>query len=149
MRVNAETRHRRQVWSSVKLCTVWGPPIWIDPVYAFAVAHAKPFILPEFGVRGRYSDFNHAEHVVWLTAMLDYVKLHPKIKAMTYFNYRDFADPNYADPDNHVYLYDGQVNYVPDVNDDDLRLLAGGPDIRALYAAQISSPRYVSTVVVR
>ncbi len=127
----------------------WGQPSWIDPVYAFAVAHAKPFILPEFGVRGAYSDFTHAEHVQWLAAMLDYVESHPKIKAMTYFNYKGYPDPTYAEENTHVYLYDDQVNYVPDVNDDDLRLLAGGPDIRALYAAQISSPRYVSTVVVR
>jgi hypothetical protein len=125
----------------------WGQPSWIDPVYAFAVAHAKPYILPEFGVRGAYSDMTHAEHVQWLTTMRDYVESHPKIKAMTYFNYKGNPDPTYANASTHVYLYDGQVNYVPDVNDDDLRLLAGGPDIRALYAAQISSPRYVSTLV--
>jgi hypothetical protein len=127
----------------------WGQPSLIDPVYEFAVAHAKPFIIPEFGVRGRYSDFNHAQHVEWLTAMLDYVESHPKIKAMTYFNYRDFADPNYEDPSTHEYLYDGQVNYVRDVNDDDLRLLAGGPDIRSLFASRIAASRYISTVAVR
>jgi hypothetical protein len=127
----------------------WGQPSWIDPVYAFAVAHAKPFILPEFGVRGAYSDFTHAEHVQWLAAMLDYVESHPKIKAMTYFNYKGYPDPTYAERNTHVYLYDDQVNYVLDVNDDDLRLLAGGSDIRSMYAARIAASRYISTVVVR
>jgi hypothetical protein len=127
----------------------WGQPSWIDPLYSFAVAHAKPYIVTQFGIRGAYTDMTHAEHVQWLTAMLDYVESHPKIKAIIYWNYRDFADQNYADASAHVYLYDGQVNYVPDVNDDDCRLLAGGPDIRSLFASRIASPRYISTVVKR
>jgi hypothetical protein len=69
------------------------------------------------------------------------------IKAIRYFNYKFNPDPTYADANTHVYLYDGQANYVPDVNDDDCRLLAGGPDIRASYADLISVPRYVSTLV--
>jgi hypothetical protein len=38
------------------------------------------------------------------------------------------------------------VNYVPDVNDHDHRLVAGGPAIQELFASRISSPRYVSTI---
>ena len=42
----------------------------------------------------------------------------------------------------------GQVNYVPNVNDMDQRLLAGGDDVRALFASRIADPRYVSTITI-
>ena len=50
------------------------------------------------------------------------------------------------DPARTVYLDDGQVNYQPNVNDLDSRLLAGGPDVQALFARLISSSRYVSVI---
>jgi hypothetical protein len=50
------------------------------------------------------------------------------------------------DPARTVYLDDGQVNYQPNVNDLDSRLLAGGPDVQALFARLISSSRYVSAI---
>ncbi len=127
----------------------WGQPSWLDPLYEFGVAHHKPYILAQFGVRGPYADWPHAQHVEWLTAMLDYVDSHPKIKAAIYWNYRGYEDPDWADASSHVYLYDGQVNYRPDASDDDCRLLAGGSDIRSLFAARIASARYISTPVGR
>jgi hypothetical protein len=39
------------------------------------------------------------------------------------------------------------VNYVPDVNDYEQRLLAGGADIRASFTRRIADPRYISTLV--
>lgn len=52
-------------------------------------------------------------------------------------------------PAERVYLYDGQVSYVPNVGDGDSRLLAGGEDVRALFARSIGDPRYISTLVIR
>ena len=127
----------------------WGEPSWIDPLYAFGVAHHKPYILAQFGVRGPYTDWPHAQHVAWLTTMLDYIESHPEIKAIIYWNYRGYEDPDWADASTHAYLYNGQVNYRPNASDDDCRLLAGGPDMRSLFASYIANPRYISTVVGR
>jgi hypothetical protein len=73
------------------------------------------------------------------------VESHPQIKAISYFNYRNNPDPDPTAAD-HVFLYDGKVSYVPDVSDHDQRLIAGGEDIRALFASRIADPRYVSTL---
>ena len=57
--------------------------------------------------------------------MFDYFESHPAIKAINYFNYN--SRPDTASPgmrSRAVYLYGGQVNYLPNVNDDDYRLLA-------------------------
>ncbi len=124
----------------------WGRPSWLDPLYAFAVAHAKPFFVVEFGIRHTGTGLNHQQQLNWLKSMFDYFESHPKIKAINYFNYKNIRDPNPRGR-NHVFLYDGRVNYVPDVNDLDQRLLAGGEDMRALFAARISNPRYISVVV--
>lgn len=48
----------------------------------------------------------------------------------------------------HVWLCNRQVNDVPDVNDLDQRLLAGGADIRASFATRIADPSYISTLVI-
>lgn len=56
-------------------------------------------------------------------------------------------DPNWYDTSTHTYLYGGQVNYMPNVNNEESRLIAGGLEIRDLYADQISNPRFVSTLV--
>ena len=124
----------------------WGQPSWIDPVYSFAVAHAKPYFLTQFGVRGAYTKMTNAQHLKWLTAMLDYVERHPRIKAITYWDYSGNPDKNLDGP-GHVWLYDRQVSYVANVNDDDCRLLAGGPRMRSLFADRIAAPRYISAVV--
>jgi hypothetical protein len=41
-----------------------------------------------------------------------------------------------------------RVDYVPDVDDFDERLLAGDTDIRVLFARRIADPRFISTVVI-
>jgi hypothetical protein len=51
------------------------------------------------------------------------------------------------DPARSVYLDGGRVNYVPNVNDLDSRLLAGGPEMQALFARRIGSPHYVSAIL--
>jgi hypothetical protein len=81
--------------------------------------------------------------------MFAYIADHPAIKAFSYSNYKSNPDPTWADARTHTYLDldGGQVNYITNVYDDDGRLLAGGPEIRALYASLIGSPRYVSTLV--
>ena len=50
------------------------------------------------------------------------------------------------DPARSIDIDGGRVNCVPDINDHDSRLLAGGPSIQALFASRIASPRYVSTI---
>jgi hypothetical protein len=79
--------------------------------------------------------------------MFDYFESHPKIKAVRYFNYNLSAHDT-IDPSKFVFLYDGKVNYLPNVNDGDMRLLSGGPDIRAAFAHRINNPRYVSTLAI-
>jgi hypothetical protein len=49
----------------------------------------------------------------------------------------------------HTSLYSGQVNYHPNVNDGDSRLLAdSGAGFRELYSRRIANPRYLSAIVV-
>jgi hypothetical protein len=133
-------------WVGVDIYPI-AQPEWIDPVYSFATAHGKPIFIGEFGLGIPGSGYSHADDVAHLKSMFAYVASHPAIKGISYFNYKAAPDPNYADESTHTYLYDGQVNYAPDVLDEDNRLLAGGPDIRALYASLIGNPRYVSTLV--
>ena len=123
-----------------------GPPSWLDPVYEFASQHSKPFFLAEWGVRHDGSGLSPAQERAWMATMFDYFESHPQIKAISYFNYKNNLDPNPTSA-GHVTLYDGQVNYVPDVSDHDQRLIAGGDDIRALFASRIANPRYISTLV--
>lgn len=56
-----------------------------------------------------------------------------------------------ANPDsgNHVFLYDGKVSFYPFADDFDQRLIAGGADMRALFARRIANPRYISRLVNR
>jgi Glycosyl hydrolase family 26/PASTA domain len=128
-----------------------GPPSWLDPVYAFAIAHAKPFFLAEWGIRHDGSGLTSAQEQQWLSAMFDYFEGHPDIKAINYFNYN--SRPNFGilwDPSRAVYLYGGQVNYLADVNDNDNRLLAeSGADFRGTFSRRIASPRYLSSILVR
>jgi hypothetical protein len=67
--------------------------------------------------------------------------------SISYFNY-NYRSEDLPSPAERVYLYDGQVSYVPNVSDGDSRLLAGGEDVRALFANRIADPRYISTLVV-
>ncbi len=123
-----------------------GPASWMYPIYTFALTHNKPVFVAEFGIRSKGSRLTSVEWRAWLEAMFDYFESHVKIKAITYFNQRQNLD---YDPVNRVYIYDGQVSYHPDVNDNDYRLVAGGPEIRALFARRIANPRYISTVATK
>jgi hypothetical protein len=121
------------------------PPDWLDSAYAFAISHAKPFFLAEFGVRHPSSTLTPAQEQAWLGSMFDYFESHPDIKAINYFNtnLRTTWDPSQA-----VYLDGGQVNYMPNVNDGDQRLLAeSGANFRATYSTRIANPRYTSTIL--
>lgn len=124
----------------------FGAPEWNDPIYDFAVAHDKPVFVPEFGIRhGAGGDMTMAENVEWIAAMFDYFETRPLIKAIIYANYNaSAAEP--VDPAVNVFLYNGQANYVPDVNDLDHRLIAGGPEALALYSSRIANLRYISNL---
>ena len=121
---------------------------WIDPIYEFGMEHDKPFFLAEFGIRWQGTNLTAAQHMEWLNKMFDYFESHTNIKAILYFNY-NISAYDMIDPSKFVFLYDGQVNYLPDVNDGDIRLIAGGPEIRALFANRIANPRYISTLAIR
>ena len=125
-----------------------GPPSWLDGPYAFAVAHHKPFFVGEFGIRHEWSGVPPGQWRFWLEAAFDYFDSHPAIKAISYFNLnnRHAATRIRWDPSRDVHLDDGRVSYTPDVNDHDSRLLAGGPEVRAVFSRRIASPRYVSTI---
>jgi hypothetical protein len=129
-------------WVGADLNT-WGRPAWLDPVYKFSIDHEKPFFLAEFAIRHEGTTLTHKQQVLWLTAMFDYFESHPNIKAILYFNSKNKPDDNIDSPD-RIFLYDGQVNYVPNVNDHDQRLIAGGEDIRELFSSRIADPRYIS-----
>jgi Glycosyl hydrolase family 26 len=124
------------------------PPHWLDGPYGLAVAHHKPFFIGEFGIRHEFSVLTPTQQQAWLSSMFDYFESHVAVKAISYFNYcyRPGAVHVKWDPARSVYLDGGQVNYVPDVNDLDSRLLAGGPEMQALYARRISAPHYVSAI---
>jgi len=126
----------------------WGVPSWLDPLVQFGIDHKKPFFLAEFAIRHEGTKYTHIQRINWLNAMFNYFASHPQIKAIGYYNYQNNPDPNPSGSD-HVFLYDGQVSYVPDVSDHDQRLIAGGNDIRALYASRIADPRYVSTLIIQ
>src|SRR5207248_2132066 len=101
-----------------------------------------------FGIRHEFSVLTPTRQQDWLGSMFDYFESHADVKAISYFNYcyRPGAVHVKWDPARTVYLDNGQVNYEPNVNDLDSRLLAGGPDTQALFARLISSPRYVSAI---
>ena len=120
---------------------------WFEPIYQFGVEHNKPFFLAEFGMRWQGTNLTTNQHINWLNDMFDYFESHPKIKAILYFNY-NISAYDAIDPSKFVFLYDGQVNYLKNVNDGDIRLIAGGPEIRTLFANRIANPRYVSTIVI-
>jgi hypothetical protein len=121
------------------------PVSWLDSVYAFAVAHAKPFFLAEWGVRCCGSTLTPPEHQAWLSAMFDYFESHPDMKAINYFNYNNRTT---WDPSQAVYLDGEQVNYMPNVNDGDSRLLAqSGANFQGTYSSRIANPRYTSTIL--
>lgn len=126
-----------------------GDPAWVDAPYAFAVAHGKPVTIAEFGIRHEWSRLTAApaEWRAWLERAFDYFESHPAIKAISYFNLCNRSGATRApwDPSRAYYRGDG-VNYVPNVNDHDHRLVAGGPEVQATFARRIAAPRYVSSV---
>ena len=94
-------------------------PSWLDPIYSFAVAHTKPVFVAEWGLRHEGGGTPQQEQA-WLGAMFDYFENHPGIKAINYFNYNSRPDNGIPWDGSHaVYLYGGQVNYLPNVNDTD------------------------------
>jgi len=125
-----------------------GTPSWLDGPYALAVAHHKPVFIGEFGIRHEWSTLTPDQWSVWLGSMFDYFESHPAVKAISYFNFCNRAGATHVpwDPSRTVYFDGGLVNYVPGINDHDHRLLAGGPEIQALFARRISSQRYVSAI---
>ena len=82
--------------------------------------------------------------------MFDYFENHPGIKAINYFNYNSRPDNGIPWDGSHaVYLYGGQVNYLPNVNDTDYRLLAeSGANFRGTYSQRIADPRYLTSILV-
>jgi hypothetical protein len=124
----------------------FAPPSWLDSPYAFATSHAKPFFLAEFGVRHPSSTLTPAQGQAWLGSMFDYFVSHSDIKAINYFNYNARTVP--WDQSRALYLYGGQVNYLPNVDDGDQRLLAeSGANLRGTYSSRIADPRYISSIL--
>jgi hypothetical protein len=134
-------------WAGVDVYDV-GLPNWMDGAYSFAIAHGKPVFVGEFAVRHEWSSLLPSQWPAWLDSAFDYFESHPAIKAISYFNYcnRFGATHVHWDPARSLYIDGGKVNYVPDLDDHDHRLLAGGPALQALFARRISSPRYVSPI---
>lgn len=123
----------------------WGKSNWLDPVYQFGIDHHKP-LLVDFAIRHDHANLTHRQWINWLAAMFDYFEGHPQIKAISYANLKYYPDLN-PNSTERVFLYDGKVNYVPNLNDMDQRLIAGGDDIRALFADRIADSRYISVLV--
>jgi hypothetical protein len=121
---------------------------WLNGPYGMAVGHKKPFFLGEFGIRHEFSTLSPWQQQNWLEDLFNYFERHPAIKLISYFNYcyRAAAAKVKWDPARTVYSPDGKINYVPNFNDLDSRLLAAGPEMQALFARRISSPRYVSAI---
>jgi PASTA domain/Glycosyl hydrolase family 26 len=123
----------------------YAPPSWLDPIYAFAVAHNKPFFIAEWGVRHSSSTLTPTQEQAWIGSMFDYFESHPDIKAINYFNYNNRPAWN---PSQAVYLDGGQVNYMPNLNDLDSCLLAqSGANFQGTYSNRIANPRYTSTIL--
>jgi len=117
---------------------------WMDPHYSFAVSHDKPFFLVEWGIRHSSSGLTAQQQQQWLASMFNYIDSHPRIKAQLYFNYQ--AAP-FSSTAGHVFLYGNQVNYAPNTNDADHRLLAeSGAAFRSTFSSYINGNRYVSIV---
>jgi len=134
----------------------WLPPTALDALYGFGVSHDKPFFLAEWGVRCHSQIFHGdsqtpAQELAWINGMFDYIAGHPKIKAIDFFDYKVWSDPDAAHLAHHVYLYGGSVNYHPydpHVDDCDSRLLAdSGASWRAAFSARIADPRYISATL--
>lgn len=124
---------------------------YLDPHYEFAVAHRKPFFLAEWGVRHPSSVLTATQHQQWINAVFDYVESRHLIKAILYFNYHsgNKSVEDAAHLTNHVSLYDGTVNFHPDVNNGDHRLLTETEvSLRDTFASRIAHPRYVSDIAV-
>jgi Glycosyl hydrolase family 26 len=134
-------------WVGVDVYDV-GLPNWMDGPYGFALAHGKPVFVGEFAVRHEWSGLPASQWPAWVGSVFDYFESHPAIKAISYFNYCNRFGATHVrwDPARSIYIDGGKVNYVPGINDHDHRLLAGGPELQALFAKRISSPRYVSAI---
>lgn len=125
------------------------PATYLDPHYAFAVNHSKPFFLAEWGVKHSGSNLTATQQQDWINAMFDYIESHPGIKAVLYFNY-NMNTPSVEDAAHmasHIWLYNNTVNYHPGTATQDHRLIAeNGASLRATFASRIAASRYTSTV---
>jgi hypothetical protein len=124
------------------------PPANIEPPYQFALLHGKPFFLGEWGVRVALSTLTPEQQRDWLNGMFDVFESHLRIKAIVYYNYHQgFQQVDTARLNEHVVMYGGQVNYRPNVNDGDSRLLAdSGAGFRSLFARRLAHRRYISVL---
>jgi hypothetical protein len=122
-------------------------PLALEPAYQFAVAHGKPFFLGEWGIGS--GALAPPQERAWLEGMFDVFETHPKIKAVVYYNYKQqWEQETPVHMAEHVYLYDGQVNYHPNLGEGDSRLLAdGGAGFRSTFAQRVANPRYLATIV--
>jgi len=121
---------------------------YLDPVYAFALKHDKPFFLGEWGIRHAASKLTAEEQEKWLNLMFDYFEKHPKIKAIAYCNFKE-STSSQSKCKNPTWLEDNKVNYCPNINDNDHRLLAeSGASFRNTFKRRISNKRYISELVV-
>ncbi len=119
-------------------------PDIFDNLYQFGVDHRKPFFLAEFGIRAKEFSYPAELYPDWMQDKFNYFVTHPNIKAVMYFNRNGRTQTVGAE----VFMYDRKVSYVPNVDDDDFRLLAGGPSMRSLFAREISDSRYLSSLTV-
>ncbi|MDO8601042.1 MAG: hypothetical protein Q7R73_05600 [bacterium] len=118
----------------------FGPPSNMDGMVGFARERGKPVFVAEWGVRHSSSSLKPYEQEQWLRDMFRYFNEHPEIKAHLYFNMSGPESMNLA---NNVFLYDGRVNYRPNVNDSDHRLIAeSGANFRGTFAGGVAGSRY-------
>ncbi len=126
----------------------YGDPALLNPHVRFALARKKPFFLAEWAIRHPVSRLTPEQEQEWLEAMFDYIEAHTVIKAPLYFNYA--ANAPFESTDGNVFVYQRLVNYTPNVNDGDSRLIAeSGASFRATFARRISDQRYRSEVFIR
>ncbi len=124
------------------------PPSSIEAPYHFAISHGKPLFIGEWGIRVALSSLTPAQQREWLEGMFNVFESHLRIKAMVYYNYHQgFDKVDASRMSDHVFLHGGLVNYKPNVNDGDSRLLAdSGAGFRETFARRLAHRRYLSVV---
>ena len=124
--------------------TVAGFYNWLAGGHLTAGSASKPYMLAEYGsVEGGAGAKGQ-----WFRGEGSTLPNRPRIKAVVYYNYHQgFSQVDVSRMSEHTFLNGGQVNYVPNVNDGDSRLVAdSGAGWRALFARRLASRRYISVV---